>query len=157
METVPGRAPGSRSGSRSVPQRVVLDTNVWLDWLVFRDPSIALLQSAVAEGRAEVVIDAACLAELERVLAYPLGRHTLDAAGQASALEECRRIAVVIEMPGALLQALPRCRDPDDQKFLALAAAAGVEALLTKDAALLALKRRTPFSILRAAAFVPLY
>src|SRR5690242_21540920 len=50
--------------------RLVLDTNVWLDWLVFGDPSVAAIKAAVAANRAEVFIDAACEAELERALGY---------------------------------------------------------------------------------------
>jgi predicted nucleic acid-binding protein len=38
---------------------------------------------------------------------------------------------------------LPRCADPDDQKFLELALASGAECLLSKDKALLQLARRT--------------
>lgn len=30
--------------------RLVLDTNVWLDWLAFGDPSVAAIKSAVAAG-----------------------------------------------------------------------------------------------------------
>ena len=58
------------------PLRVVLDTNVWLDWLVFDDPTIAPIKAAVATERAEVFIDAACEAELERALGYDLGKRT---------------------------------------------------------------------------------
>lgn len=137
------------SGSAVRAQRLVLDTNVWLDWLVFRDPSLTGLKSALEAGRAQIVIDAACLAELERVLAYPLGRHTLDVAGRASALGECRRICEVIDTRREQLHALPRCSDPDDQKFLQLAASAGADTLITKDEALLKLRRRTPFQVVR--------
>jgi predicted nucleic acid-binding protein len=38
--------------------------------------------------------------------------------------------------------ALPRCSDPDDQKFLALAQDAAADWLLTRDKAILRLKRR---------------
>ena len=133
--------------------RLVLDTNVWLDWLVFRDASIAALQAAVSAGRAEILIDSACLLELERVLGYPLGRFSLGASGQAAALEDCRRIARSIETPLAPRQALPACRDQDDQKFLALALAGEADMLLTKDEALLELRRRTPFAIVRPGEF----
>ena len=68
------------------PKRLVLDTNIWLDWLMFKDASIFHLQNAVSDGRAELFIDAACEAELERVLAYELGKHTLDAAARADCL-----------------------------------------------------------------------
>jgi putative PIN family toxin of toxin-antitoxin system len=121
--------------------RVVLDTNVWLDWLVFDDPSIAPIRAAVAASRAEVFIDAACEAELERALGYDLGKPTVDIA---ACLAECRRVAKTVA--SALLEAeratLPACRDPDDQKFLEAALAAGGAFLVTRDKALLELARR---------------
>lgn len=128
--------------------RFVLDTNAWLDWLVFDDPAMAPLKAAVAAGRAEILIDTACEAELERVLAYPLGRFALDAPAQAACLAECRRVALRVER-AAPPASLPRCRDPDDQKFLEAAAASGAHYLLTRDLALLELARRAlPFRIL---------
>ena len=73
--------------------RVVLDTNIWLDWLVFKDLSLLHLKKSISDRKAEIFIDAACEAELERVLAYEFGKHTIDAAQQAACLAECRRIA----------------------------------------------------------------
>jgi putative PIN family toxin of toxin-antitoxin system len=128
--------------------RLVLDTNAWLDWLVFGDAGMAPVRRAVEEGSAEVWIDAACEAELARVLAYPLGRHTLDAAQQAACLEQCRAVSRRWESPASTALSVPKCRDPDDQKFLALAMACGAQVLVTKDAALLELARRLPFRIL---------
>jgi putative PIN family toxin of toxin-antitoxin system len=128
--------------------RVVLDTNVWLDWLVFDDPSIAPLKAAVEEGRAEILIDAACEAELARVLAYDLGRHSIDAARQAACLAECARVARRIQPGSSGGTDLPRCEDPGDQIFLEAALAARADLLITKDRALLALGRRAlPFRI----------
>jgi len=139
--------------------RIVLDTNVWLDWLVFDDPGVAPLRAAVDAGRAEVFIDQPCVAELARVLAYPLGRRTLDAAAQAACMAECRRIARPIE-PSPDIPPLPKCRDTDDQKFLEAAAAARADILITKDQALLELSRRRtrppPFYIITPQAFVDL-
>jgi putative PIN family toxin of toxin-antitoxin system len=132
-------------------RRLVLDTNVWLDWLVFRDAGLAHLKLAIAERRAEVFIDAACSAELQRVLAYDLGRHRIDAAAQVAALAESRRVAQGIDVaaPDAERLRMPKCRDPDDQKFLDLALAARADVLVTKDHALLELARRVrPFRIL---------
>ncbi|HYN27460.1 MAG TPA: PIN domain-containing protein, partial [Burkholderiales bacterium] len=51
--------------------RVVLDTNIWLDWLVFADPAVVPLKSARRDGAVWIAINAACLEELGRVLAYP--------------------------------------------------------------------------------------
>jgi putative PIN family toxin of toxin-antitoxin system len=117
--------------------RLVLDTQVWLDWLVFDEPTLAALRAAVAEGRAEVVIDAACLAELERVLAYPLGR-SVDVP---ACLQQCEKVVIRVE-PADSVERLPACRDPDDQKFLTLAAAARADCLVTRDRELLRLARR---------------
>ncbi|HEX9192347.1 MAG TPA: putative toxin-antitoxin system toxin component, PIN family [Burkholderiales bacterium] len=121
--------------------RAVLDTNVWLDWLVFDDPSTAPIKAAVAASRAEVLIDAACEAELERALGYDLGKRTVDVA---ACIAECRRAARRIESPApeAERAKLPACRDRDDQKFLEAALAARAEFLLTKDRALLELAPR---------------
>ena len=126
--------------------RLVLDTNVWLDWLAFGDPSVAAIKAAVASGRAEVLIDAACEAELERALGYDLGRKfSLDAGAQAACLAECRRVARRIDSvaPEAERAQLPACRDRDDQKFMEAALAADAHFLVTKDRALLELARRT--------------
>jgi uncharacterized protein len=126
--------------------RLVLDTNVWLDWLVFDDPVVAPIKAAVASGRAEIFIDAACEAELERALGYDLGRRfTLDAAARGACIAECRRVARKIgsAAPEAERAQLPRCRDRDDQKFLEAALAADAHFLVTKDRALLDLGRRS--------------
>jgi putative PIN family toxin of toxin-antitoxin system len=136
--------------------RVVLDTNVWLDWLVFDDPTMAPIRASVAAGRAELFIDEPCAAELARVLTRKLGRRTLDPAAQAAALAECRRIARPIAPTDAPVE-LPKCRDTDDQKFLEAAACARADVLITKDQALLELARRRtkppPFLIVTPQAF----
>ncbi|MFL6571882.1 MAG: putative toxin-antitoxin system toxin component, PIN family [Burkholderiales bacterium] len=130
--------------------RLVLDTQVWLDWLVFDEPALAGLRATISDGRAEVVIDPACRAELERVLAYPLGR----SVDLAACLEECDKVAIRID-PGASVGELPACRDPDDQKFLTLAAATRADCLVTRDRELLRLARRCEprFAILPPGAF----
>lgn len=120
--------------------KVVLDTNVWLDWLVFDDPAIAGLRAAQAAGRIDIVIDDACEAELVQVLAYDLGAHSLDAAAQSACVARCRALATRVSAGAG--GALPACRDPDDQKFLELAAAAGAAMLVSRDQALLELARR---------------
>ena len=56
--------------------------------------------------------------------------------------------------PQAERRLLPRCVDPDDQKFLELALAARADVLLTKDHKLLELARRTrAFAILNPRKF----
>ena len=125
--------------------KLVLDTQIWLDWLVFDDPGVRRLRNAVHLGRAQVVIDAACDAELERVLAYDLGKHSISREAQLAALDQARRLARRVEV--VAVKGLPQCRDADDQKFIELAAATNADALVTKDRELLRMKRRLPFRV----------
>lgn len=149
--------------------RVVLDTNVCLDAFVFADPRAARLVAALASGEAEAVTRADCRDEWLAVLRYPALK--LDEAGiavavarfdaavtllpRATAVEtqlpvEASSVALApIEITAATPFAetttatLPRCRDPDDQKFLELAAASGAAVLFSRDAEVLRLGRRT--------------
>lgn len=119
--------------------RVVLDTNVVLDLVVFDDPGVAALRAAIEAKRVTLLTSAECRAELHRVLAY--ARFGLDTPSQDKALGWFDAQAEVVEAPPAH-PPLPRCSDPDDQKFLDLAWAAGAGMLVTKDRALLELARR---------------
>lgn len=123
--------------------RIVLDTNVCLDLLLFADPRCDVLRSALRASAVHAVSNVACREEWLRVLRYPqlgLGEQRRIALGASFD-------ALTLRLPcGArtqALNALPRCADPDDQKFLELAALSGAQWLLSRDRALLALGRRT--------------
>ena len=116
--------------------RIVLDTNVCLDLFVFDDPWCAALHDAFGKGL-EAVTREDCRDEWVRVLGYP--QFALDVAGQARAVaayDACMRVMPTIDVD------LPRCKDPDDQKFLELAWTSQAGVLLTKDKELLVLARR---------------
>ena len=121
--------------------QLVLDTNVWVDWLVFDDASIAPLKAACEAGLIRVVTNESCLQELRDVLAYPQFG-LIDAQRQIFLAEVERCVLRHAETRRAGSRALPRCTDPDDQKFLALAHDACADWLLTRDKALLKLKRK---------------
>ena len=123
---------------------LVLDTNVWLDWLVFADAGVAPIKAAVAQGHALVFISPACETELARVLGYSLSGRVLDAQAQAAALSQCRAISHTVNSTtrSHAIASLPRCEDADDQMFLELARDCGADALITKDRDLLALATR---------------
>jgi len=122
--------------------RLVLDTNVWLDLLLFADPRCERLRRALDSGAAVALVDSHCRDEWLRVLGYPLLRLTKQRADALQAAFD--GIAVRLDTPvrARPWPALPRCRDPDDQKFLELACAADAGLLLSRDAALLSLAGR---------------
>jgi len=118
--------------------RLVLDTNIWLDWLVFDDPAVMPLKSARDDGTVRIAINAACLEELGRVLAY--SEFELDAPTRTALFSQVRNCTYRVD--SRLLSPLPRCADPDDQKFLELARDAKADWLITKDKALLSLGKK---------------
>lgn len=144
---MPRRARQARSGgevtdSNSLPgiPGIVLDTNVVLDWLVFRNPRAAALGQALAAGHVRWLSCAAMRAELVHMLASArLARWSPEAGAVLSAHD---RLAVVHPPPAGLMADRPRCSDPDDQVFLDLALAQRARWLLTHDRALLRLGRR---------------
>ena len=131
------------------PLRVVLDTNVAVSALVFREGRLAWLREAWAAGRAVPLVSAATLSELVRVLAYP--KLKLSEEETKSALAHYMEHAEAVREAGASVR-VPECRDPEDRKFLQLAYAAKAYALVTGDADLLTLAGESRVPILSPAA-----
>lgn len=130
------------------PSRVVLDTNAVLDWLVFRDPRSAGFASAITQGRLAWLASARMRREFEVVLARPeLARWQPDAAAAGACWD--RHADIVEHEPP---QGPLRCRDPDDQVFIDLALHGRCAWLITRDRALLALRRAALGRGLRVAA-----
>jgi len=119
---------------------LVLDTNVVLDWVAFGDPQVRPIADAIERGLLQAATSSACLQELRRALSY--AQVKLDSAAQLQAFARYTAYARVyaIPEPGAIA-GMPRCEDPDDEKFLELAWHARASHLLTRDKALLKLAR----------------
>jgi putative PIN family toxin of toxin-antitoxin system len=115
----------------------ILDTNVWLAWLVFDDPVTRPLGEAVDEGRLVLPAVPRIRDEFERVLAYP--RLRIEPGRQGDAVERFDRLVRIQAPPPPADLA---CRDPDDQVFLDLALHLGAAWLLSRDRQLLSLRRR---------------
>lgn len=115
---------------------LILDTNVWLAWLVFADPRLSALIDAIESGEARVIATRSMLDEFADVAARPIFKLSPDQ--QASARERLNDTVV-------LLAAAPDCRlpcsDRDDQVFIDLAVAHRVDWLLSRDKALLRLRK----------------
>jgi putative PIN family toxin of toxin-antitoxin system len=148
--------PGSHASHGAL--RVVLDSNVWIDILVFDDPHTRPIRAALENGALAALIDARCLAELTYVLDYPQFVHrNVD---KAAALAVVARLAQLVEpaAPAEDAMPLPKCKDRDDQKFLELAHAAQADWLVSKDRAVLKLAKRIArdfgFQIAQPAPFV---
>ena len=120
---------------------VVLDTNVVLAWMVFRDPSVAPLAAAIIERRCRWLATAGMRLELDHVLSGgTLDRWSPDRARIAAQWEghaQMVQARVPLGDAGRL-----RCSDADDQPFIDLALAHGARWLFSRDRAVLKLARR---------------
>lgn len=134
-------------------QHLVLDTNVVLDLLVFRDPAAAALDDGLARGRLRWIATAGMRDELERVLGYAAVARRLAAAGR-SPQEVLQDFDVRSQRVAAPGRAAVTCSDPDDQCFVDLAVHHACP-LLSKDAAVLALAPRLAGLGVRAGATLP--
>jgi uncharacterized protein len=121
--------------NRSASPLLVLDTNVVLDWLVFRDPGCDAMGQALTGGLARWIATEAMRDELAHVLA----RGSLDQWNpDVPALwAHWGRWVNIVPEPPALPPGVPRCTDPDDQKFIDLGIHLGASALLSRDRAVL--------------------
>jgi len=123
--------------STETVMRVVLDTNVLLDWLVFKDKNVLAISQAVESGRVHWFACPSMREELSRTLGYDnLQRWSPDREEVLTAFD---RLAIPALQPATVLSL--RCSDPDDQVFLDLAVAQSCHLLLSHDRALLRLAR----------------
>jgi putative PIN family toxin of toxin-antitoxin system len=136
MENSPARL------SAAPALNVVLDSNVWIDILVFDDPATRPIRAALEAHALTALIDTRCLNELTYVLDYP--QFVRMAVDKSAALETLARLSQwVAPAPPDDPRPLPKCRDRDDQKFIELAYASKAAWLVSKDRAVLKLARRT--------------
>jgi putative PIN family toxin of toxin-antitoxin system len=135
--TQPSLSPGD--GARPSTPAVVLDTNVVLDWLLFRDAACAGLSSRLNAGQLRWHATSSMRSELSSVLPRrQLQSWSPDCEHILSVFD---RFARVCPDPPSTSAPSLRCRDRDDQKFIDLAIAVGAQWLFSKDRALLALAR----------------
>ena len=121
--------------------RVVLDTNIVLDLFVFADPATTSVRAGLEVGTLQWHATAAMRDELARVLAYPqiVRRLTFYTRTAEQVLAAFDRHAQLCAVPA---KAPWTCKDADDQKFIDLAVALSHCTLLSKDQAVLCMRRR---------------
>ena len=125
---------------QAAAQKLVIDTNIALDILVFQEPKVAQLKADLAAGRVQWLATAVMRDELERVLAYAqiaprVAFYGLDAAAVLAAFD------AQVQLCDTAPKVAVDCKDGDDQKFLDLAAHEKA-LLLSKDRQVLKCRKR---------------
>lgn len=131
--------------------RVVLDINVLVSALVFRQGAMATLREAWQVERFAPLVSRATATELIRVLAYPKFRLTKAEQDDllADYLPYCEVVPMLPELP-----AVPDCRDPLDVPFLQLAVVGRADYLVTGDRDLLSIKAAFAIPIVNVEQFL---
>ena len=124
---------------------IVIDTNVVLDWLVFRNPACAALDDALGTELPAATLRWCASAAMRDELAHVLGRGVAQAhkPDLAALWTRWGRDCVELMAPTFLAPAMRlRCADADDQMFIDFSLAHGARWLLSRDRAVLKLARR---------------
>ena len=128
--------------------KLVLDTNVVLDWLVFEAPVLHPLREGIRAGSVTVVTHQPAFDELRHVIGRR--RLGLDSEAQSRVISQYEALTArfpegsgAASVPAELPLRFPRCRDPDNDSFLQLAFHSKADALASRDKQVLALRKRT--------------
>jgi uncharacterized protein len=127
--------------------RLVIDTNVLVSALIFKDSRHLPLREAWQQKRITPLVSIATYRELKHVLGYPMFKLDDHQITEAVALIGPHIEWVTVDKE--LAATLPKCSDRDDQKFLQVALCGKADALLSYDRALLKMKRNLPFPVLK--------
>ena len=120
-----------------IKPRLVLDTNVILDLLVFKDPSTEPIRLALDAKQVDAVRSEASMLELIDVIQRPTFK--LSREEQAIILQAWESVTRLLE--NAAIESAPfTCRDLDDQIFLDMAYSIRPALLLSKDLLVLELR-----------------
>jgi len=120
-----------------IKPRLVLDTNVILDLLVFKDPSAERIRLLLDAKLVDAVRAPTSMAELMDVIGRPAFK--LNREDQATILEAWESSSRLLE--NAAIEPAPfTCRDPDDQVFIDMAYSIRPSFLLSKDLRVLELR-----------------
>jgi len=127
--------------------RVVADSNIFVSALVFGGVAARLLQNAV-DGKVQLFVSEAILEETLGVMRDKFGR-------SAEQLEEARQAILSVADIVSERHILDIVKDdPDDNRILECALAAGADAIVSGDKHLLRLKRFEGISIITLREFL---
>ena len=122
---------------------VVIDTNIVLDLFIFNDPRCAPLRAALDAQSLRWISTIDMRNELERVLDYAHLQPRIDFY-QTSKAQVLAGFDAQVELRDVAARCVYLCKDEDDQKFIDLAAAHR-SLLLSKDKAVLCMRKRLTF------------
>jgi uncharacterized protein len=124
--------------------KIVLDTNIWISFLIGK--KLSSLVHAIAESAVEIIVSDQLKKEISKVIHYPRFKGKITEEKLARLFDIFRNDIRSIN-PGS---STTDCRDPKDNFLLDLAVSAGADYLVTGDKDLLTLNPFRGVKIVKA-------
>lgn len=125
--------------NNSIP--VILDTNILLDLIIFKDISVEKLQLLFEKNKIYFLFSCDTVNEFNRVINYE--KFKFSEIQKNNFIKELNHLIGKTDVFDLNISELPVIvRDPDDHKFIELAYQTKTQYLLTKDNDLLKIKKR---------------
>jgi putative PIN family toxin of toxin-antitoxin system len=136
---------------RTIDMRVVLDTNVYVSFLLTRGATISHILDAWEEDTFTLLISPQMLVEIRRVIEYPHLKARIKPHEAKALLEALENDAVMLEGKLALTGVTP---DPKDDMVIACGVEGKADYVVSGDPHLLKIKQYTGVQIVSPAEFV---
>lgn len=112
---------------RNKPERIILDTNLWISFLISKD--LAKLDKILFSGKCRLVFSAELMQEFLQVARRPKFRKYFSSDDLEAILESIDEYADFVHVTTKITA----CRDPKDNFLLALSIDGSADYLLTGD------------------------
>lgn len=121
-------------------KKYILDTNIWLDWLVYNDASLTTFVREYEAASFGIVYTTEMLTEFAIVIRRAAFKRSK--IEQRALIDKFKSLATLVELPAEPIRSGLKCHDPADQIYLDAAFFFKVDGLISKDKLVLALKNK---------------
>jgi putative PIN family toxin of toxin-antitoxin system len=130
--------------------KVVLDSNIFISFLISHKPPISTILGLWQRGDLAVCYSPEIVDELERALKYPKIRKLISDSESESLIDAVKTLGILV-IPS---ESVGVCRDKEDNKYLEVCQESGSNFLISGDNDLLALKEFKNVKIISPREFV---
>jgi len=120
-----------------MPSSIVLDTNIWIDKLIFDDKHIQHIFTAIENNTLQVYVCEKMFEELKRVLHYPqFDKFNINIEKSLEYFNQYSHYK-----PHPKINFPHKCKDKDDQLFIDFCYSYNINTLISKDMHILKMKK----------------
>lgn len=130
--------------------KVVLDSNIFISFLISHKPPISAIIDLWRKGELAVYYSVEILGELKRALEYPKIRKMVSDSDSESLIDAIKTLGILV-IPSKNVEV---CKDKEDDKYLEASLESGCGFLISGDEDLLAIKEFEDIKIVSPRGFI---